>query len=210
MDWKKMKTINKPPYHIIVEDFANQMIYDGSQLSSHFTAEKYGIIGDSILVFRGGMKLSPKEMVDIKDILRESHLSNILISSDDSLHFIIEEFDIQPPNMELEYYRLRILAQTVIDILKEKNIEIERKGTDIFVDGKKLNVGIATVGISSSKIHFGINILSTGVPEHVQAIGLADLGVKTEEIQSLAIQIAEKYISEISRIKEDIAKTRTI
>jgi hypothetical protein len=94
--------------------------------------------------------------------------------------------------------------------LKEKNIEIERKGTDIFVDGKKLNVGIATAGISSSKIHFGINILSTGVPEHVQAIGLADLGVKTEEIQSLAIQIAEKYISEISRIKEDIAKTRTI
>ena len=162
------------------------------------------------MVFRGGMKLSPKEMVDIKDIIRESHLGDILISSDDSLHFIIEEFDIQPPNMEIEYYRLRILTQTIIDILKQKNIETVRKSTDIFIDGKKLNVGIATVGISSSKIHFGLNILSTGAPEHVQAIGLLDLGLKIEEIQSLAIQIAENYIDEISRIKEDVAKTRTI
>ena len=205
-----MKTISKPPYTIILEEFSNKMIYDGSQISSHYVTEKYGIIGESILVFRGGMKLSPKEMVDIKDIIRESHLSNILISSDDSLHFIIEEFDIQPPNMEIEYYRLRILTHTIIDILKEKEIEVERKGTDIFIDGKKLNVGIATVGKSSSKIHFGLNILSTGVPKHVQAVGLLDLGINIDEIQSLAIQIAENYAKEISRIKEDVAKTRTI
>ncbi|OLS32547.1 MAG: hypothetical protein HeimAB125_07710 [Candidatus Heimdallarchaeota archaeon AB_125] len=205
-----MKTVNKSPYTIILEEFSNKMIYDGSQISSHYAAEKYGVIGESILVFRGGMKLSPKEMVDIKDIIRESHLSNILISSDDSLHFIIEEFDIQPPNMEIEYYRLRILTQITIDILKEKEIEVEKKGTDIFIDGKKLNVGIATVGKSSSKIHFGLNILSTGVPEHVQAVGLLDLGINVDEIQSLAIQIAENYAKEISRIKEDVAKTRTI
>ena len=205
-----MKTVNKPPYTIILEEFSNKMIYDGSQISSHYVAEKYGVIGESILVFRGGMKLSPKEMVDIKDIIRESHLSNILISSDDSLHFIIEEFDIQPPNMEIEYYRLRILTQTTIDILKEKEIEVERKGTDIFIYGKKLNVGIATVGKSSSKIHFGLNILSTGVPKHVQAVGLLDLGINIDKIQSLAIQIAENYTKEISRIKEDVAKTRTI
>ena len=205
-----MKKISKPPYTIILEEFSSDIIYDGSQISSHYTADKYGVIGDSILIFRGGMKLSPKEMVDIKDIIRESHLSNILISSDDSLHFIIEEFDIQPPNMEIEYYRLRILAQIIIDILREKNIEPERKSTDIFIGGKKLNVGIATVGMSSSKIHFGLNILSTGVPEHVQAIGLSDLGITIQEIQSLAIQIAENYVNEISKIKEDIAKTRTI
>ncbi len=205
-----MKKISKPPYTIILEDFSNEIIYDGSQISSHYVADRYGVIGDSILIFRGGMKLSPKEMVDIKDIIRESHLSDILISSDDSLHFIIEEFDIQPPNMEIEYYRLRILAQTIIDILKEREIETERKSTDIFIGGKKLNVGIATVGISSSKIHFGLNVLSTGVPEHVQAIGLADLGITKEETQSLAINIAENYVYEISRIKEDVAKTRTI
>ena len=112
--------------------------------------------------------------------------------------------------MEIEYYRLRILTQITIDILKEKEIEVEKKGTDIFIDGKKLNVGIATVGKSSSKIHFGLNILSTGVPEHVQAVGLLDLGINVDEIQSLAIQIAENYAKEISRIKEDVAKTRTI
>jgi hypothetical protein len=205
-----MKKISKPPYTIILEDFSKSITYDGSQISSHFTAEKYGIIGESILVFRGGMKLSPKEMVDVKDIIRESHLSEILISSDDSLHFIIEEFDIQPPNMEIEYYRLRILTQTVIDILNDKNVEVERNGTDIFIDGNKLNVGIATIGISSSKIHFGLNILNTGVPEHVQATGLLDIGIEEKEIQSLAIRIAENYAKEILRIKEDVAKTRTI
>jgi len=206
----RMKKIKKSQYIIILESFSDSITYDGSQIVGRYSAEKYGVFGETILIFRGGMKLSPDEMVDIKDIVRESHLNKILISSDDSLHFIIEEFDIQPPNMEIEYYRLQVLTQIIIEILRSKNVEIVRKGTDMFVKEKKLNVAIATTGISSSKIHFGINIASTGFPSHVNAIGLLELGIKQSEIENIALEIAERYIEEIAKIKEDVSKTKPI
>ena len=205
-----MKTITNQHYSIIVEDFSKPITYDGSQIASRYTTEKYGVFGETILIFRGGMKLSPEEMVDIKDIVRESHLNEILISSDDSLHFIIEEFDIQPPNIEIEYYRLNILTQIIIEVLKNRRIEIIRKGTDMYIEGSKLNVAIATTGISSSKIHFGINIANTGFPSHVKAIGLLVLGIKEENIEDMAIDIAKRYSEEISKIKEDVSKTKPI
>jgi hypothetical protein len=207
---KKMKIQNISNYSIIIEDLKKLTTYDGSQLSSQFTSQNYNVIGNSILVFRGGMKLSPKEMVDIKDIQRESHLSDILISSDDSLHFIIEEFDIQPPNMEIEYYRLRVLTQLVIEFLRSRGISTTRKGTDIYIHDRKLNVGIASISVSSSKIHFGLNLSCTGFPQHVKATCLFDLNVKEDEIEGIVVQITEKYVEEIQRIKEDVAKTRYI
>lgn len=205
-----MKIQKLSNYSIIIEDLKKLTIYDGTQLSSQFTSQNYDVIGNSILVFRGGMRLSPKEMVDIKDIQRESHLSDILISSDDSLHFIIEEFDIQPPNMEIEYYRLRVLTLLVIEFLKSRGISSTRKGTDIYIDDRKLNVGIASISVSSSKIHFGINLSCTGFPQHVKATCLFDLDVKEDEIEGIIVQITERYVEEIQRIKEDVAKTRYI
>ncbi len=205
-----MKNFKKHHYNIIVKDFSNSEIYDGSQIANHYTTEKYGIFGETILIFRGGMKLSPEEMVDIKDIIREAHLNKILISSDDSLHFIIEEFDTQPPNMEMEYYRLQVLTQIVIEVLKDKGIDIIRKGTDMYVNNRKLNVAIATISVSSSKIHLGINIASTGFPSHVEAIGLLELGIKEEELEKIAMVIAQHYSHEITKIKEDVSKTRPI
>ena len=197
-------------YSIIMEDFSKQTIYDGSQISSRYTSQHYDVIGNSILIFRGGMKLSPTEMIDIKDIQRESHLNEILISSDNSLHLIIEEFDIQPPNLEIEYYRLRLLTQVIIESLEVRGIKVTRKGTDIFVNGKKLNVGIASVGASSSKTHFGINIGNTGFPSHVKATGLVEIGFKENEIENWILNIANLYIDEVKRIKEDIAKTKSL
>jgi len=197
-------------YSIAIEDFNKRRTYDGSQFQAQYTANNYEIIGDSILIFRGGMKLSPEEMVDLKDIQRESHLSDILISSDDSLHLIIEEFDIQPPNLEIQYYRLRILIQIIIENLRNKGIIIKRKGTDIYVNSSKLNVAIASVGKSSSKIHFGVNIGNTGFPSHVDAVGLLKLGFNENELKDWIVAVAKKYITEIQMVKEDISKTRSI
>jgi len=205
-----MRIDKKDTYNIIIENFDKQITYDGSQISSRYASQHYEVIGNSILIFRGGMKLSPKEMIDIKDIQRESHLNEILISSDDSLHLIIEEFDIQPPNLEIEYYRLRLLTQIAIELLELKGVKVTRKGTDIFVNEKKLNVGIASVGISSSKIHFGVNVGNKGFPSHVSATGLLELGINEQEIEEWALNLANLYIEEIQKIKEDIAKTKAL
>lgn len=205
-----MQEIEEQDYHVIVEDFSTKILYDGSQIKPHYVTKNYCKIGNSILVFRGGMKLSPNEMVDLKDILRESELTEILIRADDAVHMIIEEFDIQPPNIEIAYLRLRLLVQVVIEELQKKNVEPERRGTDIFVQNKKLNVGIATVGLTSTKIHFGMNITDTGIPSHVNAVGLKQLGFKEDELQDFIVNIGLKYIHEISKIKEDCAKTKPI
>ena len=81
---------------------------------------------------------------------------------------------------------------------------------DIYVNKKKLNVGIATVGTTSGKIHYGLNIASTGAPHYVDIVGLLELGIKEKELENIALNIAEKYVSELKQIKEDCAKTRSL
>ena len=210
MDLIKLKKSEYRSYNIVVEDFKNNIIYDGSQLSSQYIANNYDVLGNSILLFRGGMSLSPAEMVDIKDIQRESHLAEILISSDDSLHVIVEEFDIQPPNLEIEYYRLRLLTLIILEKLNIKGIKAQRKGTDIYIDEKKLNVAIASVGVTNSKIHFGLNIGNSGFPQHVNAIGLLELGFKENQLKEWIISVVKQYIDEIQMVKEDVSKTKSI
>ncbi|MCG3225510.1 MAG: DUF366 family protein [Candidatus Heimdallarchaeota archaeon] len=205
-----MKKIEYRSYNIVVEDFKNNIIYDGSQLSSQYIANNYNVLGNSILVFRGGMSLSPAEMIDIKDIQRESHLAEILISSDDSLHVIIEEFDIQPPNLEIEYYRLRLLTLLILEQLNLKGIKIQRKGTDIYIGEKKLNVAIASVGVTNSKIHFGLNVGNSGFPQHVNAIGLLELEFKDNQLKEWIISVVKQYIDEVQMVKEDVSKTKSI
>ncbi|NPD87190.1 MAG: DUF366 family protein [Asgard group archaeon] len=205
-----MKKSEYQSYNIVVEDFKNSIVYDGSQLSSQYIANNYDVLGNSILVFRGGMSLSPAEMVDIKDIQRESHLAEILISSSDSLHIIIEEFDIQPPNLEIEYYRLRLLILIILEKLNAKGIKAQRKGTDIYIGEKKLNVAIASVGVTNSKIHLGLNVGSSGFPQHVTAIGLLELKFEDNQLKEWIISVIKQYVDEVQMVKEDVAKTKSI
>jgi hypothetical protein len=210
MDLNRLKKTEYRSYNIIVEDFDTNIIYDGSQLSSQYIANNYDALGNSILIFRGGMSLSPSEMVDIKDIQRESHLAEILISSDDSLHVIIEEFDIQPPNLEVEYYRLRILILIILERLNARGIQAQRKGTDIYIGKKKLNVAIASVGATNSKIHLGLNVGDSGFPQHVTAIGLLELEFDDNELKEWITSISKQYIDEVQMVKEDVSKTKPI
>ena len=126
------------------------------------------------------------------------------------LHMIIEEFDIQPPNLEIAYYRLRMLTQLIIEQLQLKGVEVSRNGTDLFINEKKLNVGIATISQTSCKIHFGLNYSDTGIPSHVNAIGLKKLGFTEQDLEEWLLTVAKKYIKEISKIKNDVVKTKPI
>ncbi len=197
-------------HSLVICDFSNKILYDGKQIQTHFVTKEFEVIGNSVLVFRGGMRLSAKEMLDHKDIIREGHLTEFLISSDDTLHFIIEEFDVQPPNIEIAYYRLRMLCQLLCEFLISRGHSPDRKGTDIYIDGKKLNVGIASISNISSKIHFGVNIKDTGIPNHVKATSLTNLGIVEQELEEIASNLAKAYIREYSNVKMDICKTKPI
>ncbi|NHK30303.1 MAG: DUF366 family protein [Asgard group archaeon] len=194
---------------IILKDFNKKICYDGTQIEPLWTLNKFGISGNSIVIFRGSMKITQDEMIDVKDIVRERDLADILISGDDCIHFIIEMFDDQPANLKIAYHRLHLLTYIVQRKIEQSlKILLQKKGTDLFFKEKKLNVAIATSSSNSSKIHFGINIVSTGVPKHVKAIGLMEIQ-KEIKLESLAKSIAEEFIAEITEIDNDILKSRT-
>ena len=190
-------------------DTSEKRCYDGKQIRPLWALEELDVSGNSIIIFRGSMRLEQEEMIDIKDINREKDLADILISGDDCIHFITEIFDEQPGNLKIAYHRLHILAFIVKDILENTlEIKLTKMRTDLYFEGKKINVAIATSSNNSSKIHFGINIVSTGVPDYVDAIGILDIR-KNIDVEKLAMDIAEAFKDELDAINEDIVKSRT-
>lgn len=195
---------------LIMKDFSKKECYDGSQIKPLWALNKLGISGSSLVIFRGSMKIPKDEMIDVQDIIRENDLAEILISGDDCIHFIVEMFDDQPANLKVAYHRLHLLAFIVQKIIeKEYKISLEKRGTDLYYQDKKLNVAIATSSNSSSKIHFGINIVSTGIPDYVKAVGLHDLNDKIN-LEKIAEGIGKEFITEINAINHDIMKSRTL
>lgn len=194
---------------IIFNKFSKKECYDGKQIYPLWALERYGISGDTFVIFRGSMRLEQQEMIDVKDIVREKALADILISSDDCIHFIIEMFDDQPANLKIAYHRLHLLAFITQRILeRELAVEIIKKGTDLYYTEKKINVGIATSSSNSTKIHFGLNIVSSGVPAYVKAIGLQEIK-NNISLENIAKMIAESFVAELKAISEDTVKSRT-
>jgi hypothetical protein len=177
--------------------------YDGTQIKPLWAFRELDVQGDSIVYFIGEMKVPRTELIDVKDLLENE--AEIPISSERTIHFIVEHFD--DPSLRLAYHRQRIL----INIAKERIIDdcethVKRNASDLFVGERKLSVSVATSSASSSKVHLGLNITSEGVPEGVKAIGLTELGIN--DFSALAKAIAKNYVLEIEEIEEDLSKTR--
>ncbi|MBU4076153.1 MAG: DUF366 family protein [Euryarchaeota archaeon] len=175
--------------------------YDGSQIAPLW-AFTLGIKGDSMVIFHGPMDVTFDNMKDLED-----EKAGKTIQGDDLLHIIIERFD-SPASMRLAYYMQRLLIICIRDVLMRQGIQTTRKGDDLFIHDGKLTVSIATAGVSSEKIHCGINITTEGTPAEVRTAALTDLGIT--DWKPLAREIAETFINEIEDIEGDIVKTRSI
>jgi len=175
--------------------------YDGSQIAPLW-AYSMGIKGDSIVIFRGAMDVTVENMKDVED--REAGKS---IKGDDLIHIIVERFD-SPASMRLAYYMQRLLIICVKDVLERRGISAVRNGDDLFVNGGKLTVSIASAGVSSEKIHCGINITTRGTPPEVRTASLEGSGIKDWE--TFSREIADVFIHEIEDIDGDIVKTKSL
>ena len=102
------------------------------------------------------------------------------------------------------------------EILTEKGIISKREGDDIFVDGGKLSISIASISLSSAKIHFALNLEDKGTPSDVETIGLYDIRVDGKQIFNednlvdLVNETAERFINELETIEKDISKTKVL
>ena len=173
--------------------------YIGSQLSPHWIYKNFNIQGDAIIAFCGECDVKLSEMVDIEDVI-----NNEPIYSNYMLNFITEQFNTELVEGVL---RQRLLITIIKEALEDRGFKINRNGDDLFVNGKKLSVSIATKSLTSVLIHTGLNIISDGAPIPVSALE-SDLGIR--DIKNFAQYIMSKYTDELEDIKLASTKVRGV
>ena len=183
--------------------------YDGSQINPSWAFQEFGIYGSSIVTWIGPVNITPDNLKDFADVGLE-------IKSNYMVNFICEFFDQQPPNMRVAYLRQRLLVMIFREILTEYGIQTKREGDDIFVDGGKLSISIASISLSSAKIHFALNLEDKGTPSDVETIGLYDIKLNGEQVfnQNNLLDLINKtvknFINELKTIENDISKTKVL
>jgi hypothetical protein len=183
--------------------------YDGSQINPSWAFQEFGIYGSSIITWIGPVNITPDNLKDFADVGLE-------IKSNYMVNFICEFFDQQPPNMRIAYLRQRLLVMIFREILTEYGVQTEREGDDIFVDNRKLSISIASISLSSAKIHFALNLEDKGTPDDVETIGLFDILVDNEHVFSdenlleLIDKTVSRFIDELETIENDISKTKVL
>lgn len=166
--------------------------YTGEELAPHWIYKNFHLQGDAIVAFRGECEVKLTEMVDIEDVINDEP-----IYSKDMLSFIIEQFNIGlVEGVVRQRLLICIIKETLEKYLKGQQIDVIRSGDDIYVNGKKLSVSIATKSLTSVLIHTGINIDPTGAP--IDAIGLDFL--KISDVKGFAQDVMVKYSQEIDDI----------
>jgi len=158
-----------------------KIMYTGSELRSLYAYLEHGILGDSIIAFRGPCKVEFSEMVDGEDLLEKSK-----IEGSDMVHFIFEIFD-RP--LFCGVLLQRLFASVVIDVLQElskKPLNLIRCGDDIYQSKKKLSISIATRSPNSSMIHFAVNVSNKGTP--VETCCLSDFSIDAKKFAELCLK----------------------
>ena len=173
--------------------------YEGWQLAPHWIYKNFKMQGDATVAFIGECEVKLTEMVDIEDVI-----NNEPIYSKSMLSFISEQFNI---GLLEGVFRQRLLICIIKEALEKRGFKITRNGDDLFFEGKKLTVSIATKSVNSILIHTGINIDSTGAP--VKASGLTS-ELKITDIRELAQEILKNYSEEIDDIVLASTKVRGV
>jgi len=147
-----------------------RIVYDGSQLRSHWILHRCGVSGDALVAFRGPCAVAATEMADLAD------LDGPGIAADDMVHFVWEAFD--HPDLLLAVHRQRLLSAQATEVLRElaPAAIVRRDGDDLWVGPGKLSISIATATPVSSLIHFAVNATPGGAP--VPIATLAELGIE--------------------------------
>ena len=198
------------PYIFVTHKHVDEIFeYDGSQINPSWAFQEFGIYGSSIVTWIGPVNITPDNLKDFADVGLE-------IKSNYMVNFICEFFDQQPTNMRVAYLRQRLLVMIFREILTEYGISTKREGDDIFVENRKLSISIASVSLSSAKIHFALNLEDKGTPDDVETIGLFDIKVNGEHVfnngnlLNLINETVSRFIDELETIENDISKTKVL
>lgn len=161
---------------------AENIHYDGSQLKPLFTYLKWGLLGDSVVAWKGSCNVSFDHMIDGEDLIAESE-----IAGSEMIHFIIEVFDRE---LAAGVLLQRLFAAIVKDLMVELSPELDdqslvRDGDDIYWGDRKLSISIASKSAVSTMVHFAVNVSNLGTP--VKTASIEDLGIDPKEFAVAAM-----------------------
>ena len=166
--------------------------YDGSQLRSLYGYLDHGVQGDSIIGFRGACDIPQDKIVDGEDLRAGES-----IAGSDMIHFIVEMFD---KSLPFAVMTQRLLVNCVREVCRDlsplENFDLERKGDDLYFEGGKFNISIATVSPASALIHLGVNVSNQGTP--VKTSSLEDFEIDPKKfLETLLSAWSAEYASVI-------------
>jgi len=186
--------------------------YDGAQLRPLFGYMNFELLGDSIVSWVGECDIPFAHMVDGEDVLARSEIRGAKM-----VHFIVEKFDV---DLYAAVGLQRLCASLAIDVLraispkKEMTDRLRRDGDDIYLDraakngaieSQKLSISIATKSITSTLIHFAVNVVNEGTP--VLTLSLKDLEVLPEPF---ARELMARFAREATTISEATRKVCSV
>lgn len=174
--------------------------YDGEQLKPLTNYLRHGLLGNSLVSWIGPCDVTVEHMIDGEDLRAREK-----IAADEMVHFVFEIFDV---DLKAAVVWQRLMAEMVKEyILKNgKNMQgaWKRKGDDLYLDNKKLNISIATKSAQSCVIHLAVNNLPTGAP--VAIVSLQELGI---EDKKFAQDMMFLFQNEIVDVIDSSYKVRT-
>lgn len=176
----------------------DEMEYTGDQLRPHFIYQHFQRVGNAMAAFVGPCRVELASMVDLEDVKEKRP-----IYSEKMLHFLIEIFQTDLPNMVLLQ---RLFICVLREMLYDHNIySVKRCGDDLYENHLKLTVSIATISPVSGLIHTGINISSRNTP--VPTKGLEDYQIQAKPF---ALQVMERFSEEMASAANASWKVRPV
>lgn len=173
------------------------LAYNGSQLRAHWLLDRFGLVGDAVVAFRGPCNVISDEVADLED------LDGPGIAADDMVHFVWESFT--TTDLLLAVHRQRLFAAQVREVVQQlaPSSQLSRTGDDLYVGGGKLSISIATVSPVSALMHFAVNAQPGGAP--VAIASLQELGI---EPSVFALAVLQRISDEQASIESARAKVR--
>ncbi len=145
------------------------LTYNGQQLQAHWIYKTWGIKGNALVAFIGPADVALESMVDQEDVLKKAP-----IYSPKMVHFIGEWFiDSLNEGILLQH----LFTSELYESLWEAGVTgLSKRGNDIYHQGRKASVSIATRSGVSVLMHTAVNVETEGTP--IPTSGLSQMGVE--------------------------------
>ncbi|HUT98739.1 MAG TPA: DUF366 family protein [bacterium] len=161
----------------------SELVYDGTQLATHWPRRTAGVAGDCVVAFLGPAEVPTENLVDLED-----RRAGERITAGRMLHLVGVWFG---RTLAETVLRQRLYVFLTAERLRLRGVDVLVEGDDIYTpDRRKLSVSIATISPLAGLVHIGLNDDPTGAP--VPAVGLAELGVGAADFARELLDVFEE------------------